>query len=153
MYDDNVDLNYQGMWIWYGQVSGPAVSVNVSGGDAAAVTTINVDTGGPITGPTITFTGAVSGFTFSASGSTISLVSPLTTKGDLYTRNSTTGTRLAVGMDGFVLMADASEATGLKWAAASGLATTSYVPVSTGAEPLVILSNGAGAVLLTPYTP
>lgn len=29
----------------------------------------------------------------------------------------------------------------------------SYVPVSTGAEPLVILSNGAGAVLLTPYTP
>ena len=29
----------------------------------------------------------------------------------------------------------------------------SYVPVSTGAEPLVILSNGAGEVLLTPYTP
>lgn len=29
----------------------------------------------------------------------------------------------------------------------------SYVPVSTGAEPLVILSNGAGAVLLTPYNP
>lgn len=29
----------------------------------------------------------------------------------------------------------------------------SYVPVSTGAEPLVIMSNGAGSVLLTPYTP
>lgn len=28
-----------------------------------------------------------------------------------------------------------------------------YVPVSTGEEPLVIMSNGAGEVLLTPYTP
>lgn len=31
--------------------------------------------------------------------------------------------------------------------------SASYVPVSTGAEPLVIVSNGAGSVLLTPYTP
>lgn len=30
---------------------------------------------------------------------------------------------------------------------------TSYVPVSTGEEPLVIVSNGAGSVLLTPFTP
>jgi hypothetical protein len=30
---------------------------------------------------------------------------------------------------------------------------TAYVPVSTGAEPLVIVSDGAGAVLLTAYTP
>jgi hypothetical protein len=27
-----------------------------------------------------------------------------------------------------------------------------FVPVSTGAEPLVIVSNGAGSVLLVPYT-
>lgn len=32
---------------------------------------------------------------------------------------------------------------------ASGVA---FVPVSTGAEPLLIVSNGAGSVLLTPYT-
>lgn len=31
--------------------------------------------------------------------------------------------------------------------------SVSYVPVSTGAEPLEIMSNGAGAVLLVPYTP
>ena len=30
---------------------------------------------------------------------------------------------------------------------------TAYVPVSTGAEPLLIMSNGAGSVLLTPFTP
>ncbi|SRR5258707_2198808 len=31
-------------------------------------------------------------------------------------------------------------------------AGNAYVPVSTGAEPLLIVSNGAGSVLLTPYT-
>ena len=46
--------------------------------------------------------------------------SPLTTKGDLYTY-STTDARLPVGANGTTLVADSSEATGLKWAtAASG---------------------------------
>jgi hypothetical protein len=45
--------------------------------------------------------------------------SPLTTKGDLYTF-STVDARLAVGANDTVLTADSSEATGLKWAAASG---------------------------------
>lgn len=30
---------------------------------------------------------------------------------------------------------------------------TAYIPVSTGAEPLVFVSNGAGSPLLAPYTP
>lgn len=49
------------------------------------------------------------------SGST----SPLTTKGDLYTY-STTDARLAVGTNGYVLTADSTEATGIKWAAPAG---------------------------------
>jgi hypothetical protein len=41
--------------------------------------------------------------------------SPLTTKGDLYTFG-TSDTRLGVGANGTTLVADSSEATGLKWA-------------------------------------
>jgi hypothetical protein len=41
--------------------------------------------------------------------------SPLTAKGDLFTF-STTQARLAVGSDGEQIVADSTEATGLKWA-------------------------------------
>ena len=62
-------------------------------------------------------------------------VSPLTTKGDLYTF-STSDARLGVGANGTTLVADSSEATGLKWAAASSgsltlLSTTTLSGAST----------------------
>lgn len=46
-------------------------------------------------------------------------VSPLTTKGDLYTYD-TDDARLAIGTNGQVLTADSAEATGMKWADAIG---------------------------------
>jgi hypothetical protein len=49
-------------------------------------------------------------------------VSPLTTKGDLYTFASS-DTRLGVGANGTVLTADSDETTGLKWATPAGGAT------------------------------
>jgi len=48
-------------------------------------------------------------------------VSPLTTKGDLYTF-STSDARLGVGTNTHVLTADSAEATGLKWAAPAAAA-------------------------------
>lgn len=50
-------------------------------------------------------------------------VSPLTTKGDLYTY-STADTRLPVGTDGHILTADSTQSTGIKWAAAPTSITT-----------------------------
>ena len=59
-------------------------------------------------------------------------VSPLTTKGDLYTF-STSDARLAVGTNGTTLVADSSEATGLKWAAAGGALT--IAEITSGSMP------------------
>jgi len=47
------------------------------------------------------------------------LGSPLTTKGDLWAY-STADTRLGVGTDGYILSADSTETTGLKWIAYTG---------------------------------
>jgi len=47
-------------------------------------------------------------------------LSPLTTKGDLIVNDGTNDIRLAVGTNDFVLTADSTQASGVKWAAASG---------------------------------
>ena len=72
-------------------------------------------------------------FDYTQAGTT----SPLTTKGDLYTRTSSADARLPIGANGTTLVADSAEATGLKWQApASGggmtlLSTTTLSGTST----------------------
>ena len=61
-----------------------------------------------------------SGTTLNASGA-----SPLTTKGDLFTYN-TTNARLPIGSDTHVLIADSSTATGLKWGSNTAATPTGY---------------------------
>jgi hypothetical protein len=57
-------------------------------------------------------------------------VTPLTTKGDLFTF-TTVDARIGVGANGTVLTADSAEATGLKWATASG-STLTVAEIATG---------------------
>ena len=72
-----------------------------------------------------TATGTATFYDFIQAGA----VSPLTTKGDLYTF-STSDARLGVGANATVLTADSAEATGLKWATVAG-ASGSTAAVST----------------------
>lgn len=74
-------------------------------------------------GQVLTSQGASAAPTWSAGGGS----SPLTTKGDIYTHNSSADARLAAGTDGHVLSADSTAATGLKWIAASGVGTVTSV--------------------------
>jgi hypothetical protein len=87
---------------------------------AADFPTLNQNTTG--TASNVTGTVAIgnggTGQTTAAAG--FDALAPTTTKGDIIVRNSTTNTRLAVGADTYVLTADSTAATGVKWAAAGG---------------------------------
>jgi hypothetical protein len=52
--------------------------------------------------------------------------SPLTTKGDIYVHNASADTRLPVGLDTQVLIADSTQATGLKWGSNTAATPTGY---------------------------
>ena len=112
-----------------------------------AITNIN-----GLTGPNITLGGGASGFSFTPAGITITLASPLTTKGDLYGHTGAAGTRLAVGTNGQLLSADSTQTTGLKWVSATTSTTVlnsfSFNLNSGTKQVLYTVSAGKSAVIM-----
>ncbi|WP_413295217.1 tail fiber domain-containing protein [Bdellovibrio sp. HCB185ZH] len=77
-------------------------------------------------------------------------LSPLTSKGDLLTRDGTNNIRLPAGSDGQVLSSDSSQTTGLKWitpnaGTVTNVTATSPLSVATGGTtPAISISSGSG---------
>jgi hypothetical protein len=80
---------------------------------SSATANVNTRLGVGTNGQVLAVSGGVPAWTTTAD------VTPLTTKGDLFTF-TTVDARLGVGTDGQTLVADSTAATGLKWATAGG---------------------------------
>jgi len=90
-----------------------ASSVSITGGSITGITDLAIADGG---------TGA------STATAAFDALAPTTTKGDLIVRNATVNTRIPVGTDTYILVADSTEAAGIKWAAPpSGSGTVTSV--------------------------
>jgi hypothetical protein len=92
-------------------------------GSAASLTsfpTFNQNTTGTASNVTGTVAIANGGTGQTSQTAAFDALSPTTTKGDLIVSNGTDNVRLAVGTDAYVLTADSTQASGVKWAVASG---------------------------------
>jgi hypothetical protein len=133
-------------------------------GSAASLTsfpTFNQNTTGTASNVTGTVAIANGGTGQTTAVAAFDALSPATTKGDLIVSNGTDNVRLAVGTDAYVLTADSTQASGVKWAVASGgggsaltvkdegttlsSAVTSIDFVGAG----VVATNTGGAVTVT----
>lgn len=84
----------------------------------SSITTLGTITTGVWNGTTIAI--AKGGTSQTTALAAFNALSPLTTKGDILTRDGTNNVRLGVATDGWVLTLDSTQTTGLKWAATSG---------------------------------
>lgn len=87
---------------------------------AADVPTLNQNTTGTAGNVTGTVAIANGGTGQTSQTAAFDALAPTTTKGDLIVSNGTDNVRLGVGTDAYVLTADSTAASGIKWAAAAG---------------------------------
>jgi hypothetical protein len=79
-------------------------------------------------------------------------LSPTTTKGDLIVSDGTDNVRQAVGTDTYVLTADSTTATGIKWAASSGAGLTISNDTTTATNVYPTFAAATSGTMSTIYT-
>jgi hypothetical protein len=99
---------------------GDGTDVVMSAIQAADVPTLNQNTTGTASNVTGTVAIANGGTGQTTQTAAFDALSPATTKGDLIVHNGTNDVRLPVGTNDFVLTADSTQASGVKWAAGGG---------------------------------
>lgn len=103
----------------------------------ADVPTLNQNTTGTASNVTGTVAIANGGTGQTTKTDAFDALSPTTTKGDLIVSDGTDNVRLPVGTNNFVLTADSTQASGVKWAAgAAGVTITNDTTTSTNVYPL-----------------
>lgn len=79
-------------------------------------------------------------------------LAPTTTKGDLIVSDGTDNVRQAVGTDTYVLTADSTTATGIKWAATSGAGLTISNDTTTATDVYPTFAAATSGTMSTIYT-
>ena len=116
---------------------------------------VNLDASGVLTTSTTGTASNVTGTVAIANGGTgqtsqtaaFDALSPITTKGDLIVGDGTDNIRLAVGTNDYVLTADSAEATGVKWAAASGGGGASALVIDNKTAAYTVVAGDLGKVI------
>ena len=137
-------------------IGGNAATATTATSATSATTATNIGSGAANQIPYQTGSGATSFITAPSSSNTFlewngsafvwaSAGSPLTTKGDIYTY-STTNARLPVGSDTFLLVADSTQTTGLRWASPNSYGPVgSAYSVYSGAANQILYQTGANS--------
>lgn len=119
---------------------------------AADVPTLNQNTTGTASNVTGVVAIANGGTGQTTQTNAFDALSPLTTKGDLIVSNGTDNVRLPVGTDTWVLTADSTQATGIKWAASSGSGLTISNDTTTATNLYPTFANATSGTMSTIYT-
>jgi hypothetical protein len=113
---------------------------------AGASGSLQFNNSGVMDGAGILYSPSTGGLIFTNPVPTREALSPLTTKGDIFVRNATVSTRLPVGVNGQMLVADSTATTGLVWSDNG----ETVVPFNFGdATPKPLFTIAAGKTVFT----